>query len=240
MASIVDYNSSSSEEEEDLGQLKRKASSDLVSENTKLPKLPSFFEPQLPTPTPTNDEKHKGRVRAVSHRHDSWATYVYCKVNLSSELECLTDYLNGLEPIEEQHISLCRPVYLRKHQLDSFAQAVSNALQGIACFDIAFAQLAPLTNDEKTRSFMTLEVGKGYNELMHCMKCIDKVMTQFHKPVFYDPPRFHTSIAWSLEQSKIESLCIPPKAIDPIVDQNFFISKIYIKMGNRVEQVSLS
>ncbi|KAI8078234.1 UPF0406 protein C16orf57, partial [Gilbertella persicaria] len=103
---------------------------------------------------------------------------------------------------EEQHISLSRPVYLRKYQLDQFAQEIKEALAHISSFSIAFAQLAPLTNDEKTRSFLTLEIGTGYNELQQCMKCVDKIMLQYHKPVFYHPPRFHTSIAWSLNQQQ--------------------------------------
>jgi hypothetical protein len=86
-------------------------------------------------------------------------------VDITTEIEALAQYLESIDPIEEQHISLSRPIYLRKHQLDSFVAAIKNAMKDVQSFDLSFAQLAQLTNDEKTRSFLTLEIGSGYNEV---------------------------------------------------------------------------
>jgi hypothetical protein len=74
---------------------------------------------------------------------------------------------------------------------------------------------------------------------MQCMKCVDKVMTQYHKPTFYDPPRFHTSIAWSLKEEVIASLNIPSSAVEHLINDVYHVSKLYIKMGNRLETMDL-
>lgn len=86
-------------------------------------------------------------------------------VDLTPEIDMLSQYLSSVELIEEQHISLSRPIYLRKHQLDSFAADVKNGMKEMQPLDLSFAQFAHLTNDEKTRSFLTLEIGSGYNEV---------------------------------------------------------------------------
>lgn len=71
------------------------------------------------------------------------------------------------------------------------------------------------------------------------MNCVDKVMKEYRKPTFYDPPRFHASIAWSLQESIIESIHIPPDIMEELAKSVHNISKIYVKMGNRIETVLL-
>ncbi|KAI8646160.1 U6 snRNA phosphodiesterase Usb1 [Parasitella parasitica] len=202
-----------------------------------MPKLPSFFD----QPKPEQSKKdHQGRVRTVPHQHDSWATYVYCKVDLSVEVQKLLPHLKQAELLPEHHISLSRPVYLRRYQVSPFKADIKASLRNSSRFDLSFAQIAHLTNDEKTRSFLTLEIGHGYNQLFECMTCIDKVMKNYHKPTFYDPPRFHASIAWSLKDSTVKSIHIPPEMIEELAKDVFNIDKVYIKMGNILETVSLN
>ncbi|KAI9473680.1 MAG: hypothetical protein EXX96DRAFT_578924 [Benjaminiella poitrasii] len=245
MKSLVQYESSDDEEEQventELIQkksLKRKSSTDLPEKN-KMPRLPSFFDAQRPVVV---KEQEQNRIRKVPHKVDSWATFVYFKVDLTNSNimkkigHCLD---NSVELIEEFHISLSRPVYFRKFQLESFVNDIKNAVRQIESFTIAFAQLACLTNDEQTRSFLTLEIGSGYNELVQCMKCIDKVMTQYRKPVFYDPPRFHTSVAWSLSEKDVQALNIPSSVIQDELKEVYSLTKMYIKMGNKIETIDL-
>lgn len=86
-------------------------------------------------------------------------------VDLSEELKLLSPSLKNVELIEEPHISLSRPIYFRKFQLNPFVEQISKQMKSIHSFDISFAQTAVLNNDEQTRSFFTLEIGKGYNEV---------------------------------------------------------------------------
>ncbi|KAG2213744.1 hypothetical protein INT46_009892 [Mucor plumbeus] len=236
MNSLVHYDSSDDDTEEQIVCLKRKASNDVMNESLpKMPKLPSFFDKPEPVQI-INSKNHEGRVRTVPHQHDSWATYVYCKVDLSHELQQLLPHLKEAKILPEQHISLSRPVYLRKYQLDSFTTSIKATLRNLSKFDISFAQAQHLTNDERTRFFLTLEIGYGYNELFKCMDCVDKVMREYRKPTFYDPPRFHASIAWSLQELTIESIHIPPDIIEELAKSVHHIIKnsykYYILMQN--------
>ena len=179
MSLHIDYESSSDEEQ--VGQKrktetvlkerfeqraqtnkeKKKCSPD-VSYRSKMPKLPSFFDTAQQL---TLQAQHKGKIRTVPHRENSWATYVYFKVDLDQDKKSILKYCKALEEIPEQHVSLSRTVYLKEHQLESFVAAIKARMQDHTSFRISFAQLAKLTNDEKTRSFLTLEISKGYNEV---------------------------------------------------------------------------
>ncbi|CEP14315.1 hypothetical protein [Parasitella parasitica] len=242
MNSLKQYTSSDDEVDADdqldeKSAIKRIVSNNNINESVpKMPKLPSFFDQQK---AEQSKKDHQGRVRSVPHQHNSWATYVYCKVDLSSEVQKLLPHLKEAELLPEHHISLSRPVYLQKHQLNSFKAAVRASLRNSSRFYISFAQVSQLTNDEKTRSFLTLEIGHGYNQLFEFMTCVDKVMKRYHKPTFYQPPRFHASIAWSLKESTIESINIPPKLTEEIAKDVFNIDKVYIKMGHILEIVLL-
>lgn len=62
-------------------------------------------------------------------------------------------------------------------------------------------------------------------------------MQKFNQPVFYDPPRFHTSIAWSLDSIKESD--ISQSCIDNMNNNTFTLSRLYIKQGNRINHIDL-
>ncbi|KAI9365215.1 U6 snRNA phosphodiesterase Usb1 [Pilaira anomala] len=202
-----------------------------------MPKLSSFFGEASAVKEKLIDDI--GKVRAVPHKKDSWATYVYFQVDLTDDKPKLLKYCMGLEPIEEQHVSLSRTVYLKQNQLKDFVKSIRDAIGNKKAFKVSFAQVACLTNDEKTRSFLTLEVGNGYNELFAFLKQVDKVMEKFKQPKFYDPPRFHTSLAWSTTEEKVKSVKIPPTELEQIIQQSYHINRLYIKQGHLVMHIDL-
>lgn len=158
---------------------------------------------------------------------------------MAEDKKTILQHCNGLEEIEEQHISLSRTIYLKQHELDSFVQFIRSSTENLPSFDLSFAKIAQLTNDEKTRSFVTLEVGYGYNELVDCLKQVDQVMRKFNQPVFYDPPRFHTSIAWSLNENDIKKLTIPSSCVDDMMNNHFHLSKLFVKQGHLISHIQL-
>lgn len=64
-------------------------------------------------------------------------------------------------------------------------------------------------------------------------------MLEYNQPVFYDPPRFHTSIAWSLKERDIQLLNIPESCIDNMLINSFHITRLYIKQGHLVHHIDL-
>jgi RNase P protein component len=80
----------------------------------------------------------------------------------------------------ELHVSLSRPIFLRAHQREEFKRTVKRIAQlqkpsvrllttrlhliipSHTSFQVSFTTLSELTNDEKTRTFLTIEIGAGF------------------------------------------------------------------------------
>ncbi|KAJ8521062.1 hypothetical protein ONZ45_g2177 [Pleurotus djamor] len=67
-----------------------------------------------------------------------------------------------------------------------------------ARFIASFATFSELTNDERTRTFLALEIGGGHNELSEICNAITPVLKKIRQQAFYAEPRFHASFAWAL------------------------------------------
>jgi hypothetical protein len=94
-------------------------------------------------------------------------------------------------------------------------------------FKASFATFSELTNDEQTRTFLTLEIGAGHNEvilpkfskmkfgvhfvivLSYQLRAFSEALTptlhSFRQKEFYTDPRFHASIAWALLDAKSDA-----------------------------------
>ncbi|KAI0345677.1 hypothetical protein BDW22DRAFT_1353253 [Trametopsis cervina] len=192
-----------------------------VTKKRRLPTLAPSFTLSAPKDNPA---LHQGRVRSSPHVEGQFAAYVYIPIKLvpSGSLYSLLrkvvkragDFVPILHPIgvsinpedsnlenigeREMHISLTRPVYLRAHQRDDFKTALRTIAKGCSPFHASFATFAELTNDERTRTFLTAEIGAGHSELKVLCDAITPVLRTYRQEAFYSEPRFHASIAWAL------------------------------------------
>ncbi|CAA7261450.1 unnamed protein product [Cyclocybe aegerita] len=98
----------------------------------------------------------------------------------------------------ELHISLSRPIFLRAHQREDLKRAVKRISQANKAFTLSFAVLSELVNDEKTRTFLTMEVGAGHHELRSLADSLTPALRAIRQQEYYVNPRFHASIAWAL------------------------------------------
>lgn len=82
-------------------------------------------------------------------------------------------------------------------------------------FAARYASFAVLENDEKTRRFLGIEIGQGYDEvsctgestcllmlmlklqMLALVRKVDDMLAAHRLPTYYAEPRFHTSLAWS-------------------------------------------
>ncbi|KAG6372804.1 hypothetical protein JVT61DRAFT_7211 [Boletus reticuloceps] len=208
---LVEYTSSEEEEEE------TPADEQPRQRKRKLPTLST----SLTVPAPVDDPAlHQGRVRTVPHVEGQYATYIYVPLVLHHKDALYTlvedalslaktqvPFLHAIggqehaqvKPVRwELHISLSRPLFLRAHQRDGFKRAVREMASSIAPFDASFITFSELTNDERTRNFLALEVGAGHGELCRCLDFLGPTLRQLRQKEFYVDPKFHTSIAWAL------------------------------------------
>ncbi|KIK10731.1 hypothetical protein PISMIDRAFT_124007 [Pisolithus microcarpus 441] len=210
--SLVSYSSSSSDESE--------PSAKLIPTRSKLPPLAASLALPVPADDPT---KHQGRIRSFPHVEGQYATYVYFPLVLGpgeALYDLVTDVVSkakeevgGLWGVGEAgredrrnaklelHISLSRPIFLRAHQRDDFKRAVKRIAESVSPFSASFSTFSELTNDERTRTFLSMEVGAGHVEFCHILKLLAPTLRSLRQKEFYADPRFHASIAWALLDS---------------------------------------
>ncbi|KAG0341916.1 nuclear protein localization protein 4 [Podila horticola] len=102
------------------------------------------------------------------------------------------------EDATELHISLTRPIYLQALHIGRFVSEVREVFKGKKRFNISFSGLQAFSNDDKTRSFLSLRVGSGHSELERLLVEMDEIVERYAQPKFYEEPEFHASFAWAV------------------------------------------
>lgn len=126
----------------------------------------------------------------------------------SSDGEC-----QGNEEFRSLHISISRQFYLQKHSLKAFLSELKERIRiQQRCpmhVSISAKHCEVLTNNEKTRSFLTIPVNESSNDSVRkLMAIVDTVLSKFGQRQYYNNPKFHISIAsWKYEEC-IESASI--------------------------------
>ncbi|KAF9439013.1 nuclear protein localization protein 4 [Entomortierella beljakovae] len=252
---LVDYQSSSEEEEEvkpnqkknvialqnDNAVAKRSSQASDVSVISKkhkstLPPLPSIFkelfkERERP---PDNSGKHQGRIRTRPHIEGSWPVHVYLGtvgwiVKLSNEMfgvisslirnvrmtvpstesllhsikaqrdsKSIPTEAEDTDDCSELHISLTRQIYLQELHIGRFISDVRDAFKVKRRFNLSFSSVQGFSNEENTRSFLSLRVGSGHAEIKSLVDEMDIIVKRYSQPTFYDNPEFHASFAWAV------------------------------------------
>ncbi|EDR13734.1 uncharacterized protein LACBIDRAFT_309043 [Laccaria bicolor S238N-H82] len=207
-ALLVNY--SSSDDESDNNDSRLQAGP--VPKKRKLPVLPLSIAPPVPLDDPS---LHQGRIRTIPHVDGQFASHIYIALPLGREqplLQLLRDILREAkesvpylyeigftseEKTSELHISLSRPIFLRVHQREDLKKALRALARRQKKFTLSFATFSELVNDEKTRTFLTMEVGAGHHELQNLAEALSPALQGIRQKEYYTNPRFHASIAWA-------------------------------------------
>ncbi|KAG2010105.1 hypothetical protein CC2G_012951 [Coprinopsis cinerea AmutBmut pab1-1] len=207
---LADYSSSEEEEHDE-----QKIVATKPEPPAKRKKLPALSE-SISGPIHKDDPAlHQGRIRTTPHVEGQFAAHVYVSLSLKGNptlykllKEVLRDAKELVPTLHELvafdtgysdlHVSLSRPVFLRAHQREEFKRSVRNIAKEQSPFAISFAAFSELTNDEKTRTFLVLEVGAGHHNLRTLASSLTSVMKSFRQKEYYESPRFHASIGWAL------------------------------------------
>ena len=165
----------------------------------RLPDLPYDFlsasRDSISAPSESTD-----RIRNVPHIPGNWATSVYIPVKhqgldvwIDQAFERLRSKNPDLERILPQdseldglHISLSRTVYLKVYQIDSFQDILRKRISEKHAFVAAPSKVATYSNDEQTRSFVSVDLYGGTHHLLELVEIVNEAMTQFNQPSFYE------------------------------------------------------
>ncbi|KAM9625947.1 U6 snRNA phosphodiesterase 1 isoform 2-T2 [Morphnus guianensis] len=88
-----------------------------------------------------------------------------------------------------------------------------------ALFFCVADQVKVYTNQNKTRTFIGLEVSAGHFQLLELVSEVDRVLEEFDLPTFYKDPSFHISLAWCVGDlsGRLEGHCL--RELQDIVDR---------------------
>lgn len=168
--------------------------------------------------------------------------------------------------IDDPHLSLTRVVTLRHHWIDPFVKQVRDKMaKHFKPFSVIFngfkgkysdkVQLngtfiyylnrklikssLVLVNEDKTRSFLTLTLHPS-STLTSMISQLDSILEEFGLPGFYDPPSFHISLLWFLQdrESDLESFVRDLEQNGQFEFQTEFrIEGVHCKCGNKLFQI---
>ncbi|KAG0077829.1 poly(U)-specific 3'-to-5' RNA exonuclease [Linnemannia elongata] len=113
------------------------------------------------------------------------------------------------EDATELHISLTRPIYLQELHLGHFASDIRDTFKNRKRFNVNFSGVQSFSNDDQTRSFLSLRVGAGHAQLESLVAEMDVIAQRYSQPKFYPDPQFHASFAWALGGGVLN-----PKVVD--------------------------
>ncbi|KAM6058093.1 U6 snRNA phosphodiesterase 1 isoform 3-T3 [Chlamydotis macqueenii] len=225
-AALVGYSSSEEEEEEEEGGRRN---------GEQGPPQASAGRLRLPAPTGLPDDpepeeavkddssRHGGRLRGFPHERGNWATHVYLPSAGSpglprSHLRLFVDRHGRVPP---QPLTVCRPAL----PLDTALRLRSAPAPGPLPQDLSSFrffcvadQVKVYTNENKTRTFIGLEVSAGHFQLLELVSEVDRVLEEFDLPTFYKDPSFHISLAWCVGDlsERLEGQCL--RELQDIVD----------------------
>lgn len=149
--------------------------------------------------------------------------------------------------MEEFHLSLSQSVVLRHHWILPFVQVLKDRMASCQRFFFTANRVKIYTNQEKTRTFVGLEVSSGHAQFLDLVSQVDGVMKEFDLTTFYQDPSFHVSLAWCVGDARLqlEGQCL--QELQEIVDQfedsemllRVLANQVRCKSGNKFFSVPL-
>ncbi|XP_006148508.1 U6 snRNA phosphodiesterase isoform X2 [Tupaia chinensis] len=243
-APLVGYSCSGSEDETEAGTRtrpeaggRRGGQSPPCGQRFPVPDSVLNMFPSTEEGPEDDSAKHGGRVRTFPHERGNWATHVYIPYEAEEEFLDLLDallshaqtYIPRLVRMEAFHLSLSQSVVLRHHWILPFVQALKDRMASCQGFFFTANQVKIYTNQEKTRTFVGLEVTSGHAQFLHLVSEVDRVMEEFDLTTFYQDPSFHVSLAWCVGDARLqlEGQCL--QELQDIVD-GFEDSEMLLRM----------
>ncbi|KAJ3083052.1 poly(U)-specific 3'-to-5' RNA exonuclease [Quaeritorhiza haematococci] len=255
--SLVNYDSSSSESDDEA--VHSAASPNLSKRRTESPgsdsvsldaKLTSAISKKRPVSV--DDVGENGSLQA---EHSVQAKLPDELTDLVSRIIKRCEEVEpDIKPIElfedgTVHLSLSRTIYLKVFHINRFVEMMEARFKNRTRFPLSFTKLQRYVNDDGTRSFLSLDVGTGVNELTDCLKDVDAVISEWNQRTFYEDPKFHISIAWALGSAGVSTSLLElvqaefdPALLSLCADPTNLIAVMNIscRIGNRLYKWNLS
>ncbi|KAI8790388.1 U6 snRNA phosphodiesterase [Biomphalaria glabrata] len=238
-----------------MGSRKRKHSEEIKSQsNLQVPdSLKSMFHGSCHKWI-DNASEHDNRIRSFPHLEGNWAAHVYFPVPKNEILEAFfQSVIQIFEPLEfktlpEYHISLSRTVAIRHHWIEPIVTSLREQMKLLKSSLSEMTALKLFTNDEKTRTFICIELSQDDTEFVQYVKAVDTCFLEFKLPVYYKNPSFHISIGWCLgnviPEVSEDKLLIAKEMLSNFIAENpelsvVLLQQVCCRAGNKLFAITL-
>lgn len=180
-------------------------------------------------------DKAKGIIRSVNAQFDADTT----------PFRSLTEEKQGFN---KYHISLTKLFFLRDFQISPFVSSVRNAVRA-SPFQVTLSSPHVFTNEDKTRSFCSVLVQRGFNSVVKIIRQLDAVLEKYKKDTYYSPPIPHCTIGSCVgdKSEKAKELGIYGNDVEEEDEYDsddedcieFEVDAFYLCIGNQTHTISL-
>lgn len=170
------------------------------------------------------------------------------RLNLNNS-DCIISLTEEKQGFNQYHISLSKLFFLRHFQIDTFVNTIRKSIK-MKPFSISLSGSYLFTNEDKSRSFCSILVQKGFNNIVQLIKQIDSIMEKYKKEVYYSPPIPHCTIGscvGDLSEQAIENNIYGNEYIEvddyDSDDENLIeemIDCLHVSIGNQDYKIPLS
>lgn len=94
------------------------------------------------------------------------------------------------------HISLSRTVPIKHRQIQSLTTQVARNIRKLPPYSITLTGLRAMVNEDRTRSFVCLDVAAGRRNVVEMVAAVDRAFIMHGLPGFHEHPQPHLSFGW--------------------------------------------
>ncbi|XP_041376474.1 U6 snRNA phosphodiesterase-like [Gigantopelta aegis] len=243
--------------DQDKNQELNNTSQKLKSKSLPVPSEIQALYQDLEDSSETADDssKHDGRRRTFSHMEGNWATFVYVPYPSDARVgHLIGQLLSCLQPMkfhrmDDLHLTLSRTVVIRHHWIQPLMDSIKEKFETLESCICDIVSLKLFSNDEKSRTFLSLEVSDDNSNLPEYIAAVDSSFKDFRLAPYYKNPSFHVSIAWCLgdvtadvsSQTVSQMQVILQKYLEDNPDLSVLeVSQVECKTGNKVYTFKVS
>ncbi|KAE9028372.1 hypothetical protein PF010_g1849 [Phytophthora fragariae] len=187
--------------------------------------------------------------RAFPNVDGNWPSHVRIDIPVTEGLQLRLGESSSRHSDNGLHLSLSRPFVLTFDQIEGFVDSLRSALKWRQRFSVTLQGALVLVNDDRTRSFLSLRVSEGEQQLKQVLRCVDQCLARFELPTYYEDPIPHVSIASSMgeELAKLtpdqcESLLTPRQGSQQVAKPSRLtagITRVHVSIGNKHYDIPL-
>jgi hypothetical protein len=141
---------------------------------------------------------------------------------------------NSATPIVSPHISLSRPFFLARHEVEAFRSLLDRSVKGTGCFTVGFSSEPIFLTSEAEVTFCALRVTRGSEMLSLLLSGVDEVLSKYGRELYYPERILHASLTvWAKDEpQKLKDAWSGP----PIIK----VESIIFKAGHNHHNIALS